>query len=125
MKIKLGELKLKHDGIAEILNVPLPVKTAYWLSKWAVRLESELLVFDKLRLELIRKHAKSLDVDGNPTRLEGSNQYNVDYEAFAEEYTPLANEEVEIDLRPIKLEALGDVQVSPGTMAKLGEIIEE
>ena len=130
MKFKLNEIRLATDGLAEILEKELPVKTAYWLARFLDKVNSENASMEKARIILVKKHAKK-DDKGNPMFVKDkddkdTNQYDIpDVDAFQNEFIELTNEEVEIDFKPIKLEQLGDIKLKPITLAKLGKIIEE
>jgi len=130
MKFKLNEIRLATEGLAEILEKELPVKTAYWLARFLDKVNSENASMEKARINLVKKHAKK-DDKGNPMFVKDkdgkdTNQYDIpDVDAFQNEFIELTNEEVEIDFKPIKLEQLGDIKLKPITLAKLGKIIEE
>jgi len=130
MKFKLNEIRLATDGLAEILEKELPVKTAYWLARFLDKVNSENASMEKARIILVKKHAKK-DDKGNPMFVKDkdgkdTNQYDIpDMDTFQNEFIELTNEEVEIDFKPIKLEQLGDIKLKPITLAKLGKIIEE
>jgi len=130
MKFKLNEIRLATDGLGEILEKELPVKTAYWLARFLDKVNSENASMEKARINLVKKHAKK-DDKGNPMFVKDkddkdTNQYDIpDMDAFQNEFIELTNEEVEIDFKPIKLEQLGDIKLKPLTLAKLGKIIEE
>lgn len=130
MKLKLNEIRLATEGLNEILEKELPVKTAYWLARFLDKVTSENASIEKARLNLVKKHAKK-DKEGNPMFIKDkdgkdTNQYDIpDIDAFQNEFIELTNEEVEIEFKAIKLSDLGDIQLKPITLAKLGKIIEE
>lgn len=132
MKFKVGEFRNISEGLEEILTKELPVKPAYWLARFLIKLDSEVKAFERVRLNLAVQHAKK-DKDGNPILIirkdkdgKDINEYKIaDAKAFEKEFLELIEEEIEIDFKPIKLEALGDVKLKPITLAKLGKIIEE
>jgi len=129
MKFKVGELKVIGEGLSEILEKELPVKPSYWLSRIAIKLDSELKAFEGARVKLVIKHAKK-DEKGNPIVLKDKSgkptrNYDVtDMDAFNKEYDELAEQEIEININPIKLDALGDINLKPVILAKLEKIIE-
>jgi len=130
MKFKLNEIRLATEGLSEILEKELPVKTAYWLARFLDKVNSENASMEKARINLVKKHAKK-DKDGNPMFIldkdgKNTNQYDIpDINAFQDEFIELTNEEVDIEFKPIKLEQLGDIQLKPLTLVKLGKVIEE
>ena len=129
MKIKAGEIRFINEGLREILEKELPVKPAYWLARFLTKLNQETESFEKARVNLVVKHAKK-DKEGKPLfkkDAEGKklNEYDVpDMEAFNKEFLLLAEEEFEIDFKPIKLDDLGDIKIKPVILAKLEKIIE-
>ena len=129
MKFKAGELKVIGEGLSEILEKELPVKPSYWLSRIAIKLDSELKAFEGARVKLVIKHAKK-DEKGNPIVLKDKSgkptrNYDVtDMDAFNKEYDELAEQEIEININPIKLDTLGDINLKPVILAKLEKIIE-
>jgi len=129
LKFKAGELKVIGEGLSEILEKELPVKPSYWLSRIAIKLDSELKAFEGARVKLVIKHAKK-DEKGNPIVLKDKSgkptrNYDVtDMDAFNKEYDELAEQEIEININPIKLDALGDINLKPVILAKLEKIIE-
>ena len=130
MKFKLNEIRLATEGLSEILEKELPVRTSYWLARFLDKVNSENASMEKARINLVKKHAKK-DKDGNPMFVldkdgKNTNQYDIpDVNAFQDEFIELTNEEVDIEFKPIKLEQLGDIKLKPITLAKLGKIIEE
>ena len=129
MKIKAGEIRFIHEGLKEILQIELPVKPAYWLARFLTKLNQETESFEKARLNLAIKHAKK-DKEGKALYKKDKdgkqlNEYDVpDIEAFNKEFLLLAEEEFEIDFKPIKLDDLGDIKLKPVILAKLEKIIE-
>lgn len=129
MKIKAGDLRNKGIGLIEILKIELPVKPSYWLARIANKIDPEIIAFEKARMGLVRKYAKK-DLKGNPIFLKDENgkpvnEYNIpNLEEFQKEYDELSAQEIDINIDPIKLGALGDIKIKPVILAKLGKIIE-
>ena len=131
MEIKVGEFRNLNEGLNEILNIELPVKPAYWLARFLTKLSEEEKVFEKARINLVTKHSKK-DKKGKPviitSKVEGKDVSNYDLadpEAFQKEFEQLVEEKIVIDFNPIKLSDLGDINLKPITLARLGKIIEE
>lgn len=115
--IKLGELKGITKGLEEILGKELPIKPAYWFGKLTKNIQQEVHLFEAARRKLIEKHGQR-DADGKLVT-ENNRYMFTDTEAFNAEYNELANTDVEIDFKPILLDSLGDVKISPITMIGL------
>lgn len=130
MKIKVNEIRSIGEGLNEILEKELPVKPAYWLARFANKLDSEIKAFERVRMNLVTQHAKK-DENGKLLFIkndkgENTNQYDItDMVAFNKEFAELAEEELEVNFKPIKLEQLGDIKLKPMTLAKLEKIIIE
>jgi len=129
MKIKAGEVKIINEGLRGILDIELPVKPAYWLARILTKMNQEAEPFEKARVNLVMKHAKK-DKDGKPMFIKDkdgkpTNDIDVaDIGEFNKEFSVLAEEEFDIDIKPIKLEDLGDIKIKPVILAKLEKIIE-
>jgi len=129
MKIKAGDLRNIGSGLIEILQIELPVKPSYWLARIGNKINSEQKVFETARMNLIKKHAKK-DKDGKPLVIKDrdgkpTNNFDVpDIEAFNKDFEELTEQEIEINIDPIKLEALGNIKIKPVILAKLEKIIE-
>jgi hypothetical protein len=112
------------QGLDEINKIDLPVKPAYWLSRFTNKVVSEAKAFDTVRMKLIDKYSEK-DEKGKPVIDDKSKEYKlVDREAFAKEFEELVEQEFEIDYKPVKLADLGDVKIKPVILAKLEKIIE-
>jgi hypothetical protein len=128
MKLKAGEIKIINEGLKEILLKELPVKPAYWLARIAMKLETEIKTFEQARMGLINKYSNK-DEKGNPAikkTKDGQSQFDItDVEGFEKEFNELNSQEIEIDIKPIKLADLGELNIKPVTLARLEKIIEE
>jgi len=124
MKFKCSEIRTIMQGLDEINKIDLPVKPAYWLSRFTNKVVNEAKAFDTVRMKLIDKYSEK-DEKGKPVIDDKSKEYKlVDREAFAKEFEELVEQEFEIDYKPVKLADLGDVKIKPVILAKLEKIIE-
>lgn len=121
MKLKLGEVRpmidaLQGNGIDGcVLDEKLPVKTSYWLARALTQLRTEFEPFEKARQKLVEIHAKRHKKDqkdkkgkviakkGEMVRV-GNIFLMEDTEKFNEEYSELAEQEIEIKYEPIPIE---------------------
>jgi len=125
MKIKVGEIRPLIEGLEEIIKIDLPVKPAYWLARYLTKIGEEAKAFDNVRVKLIDKYGKK-DEKGKPIVNKKTSNYEIeDTESFAKEFGELAEQEFEIDFKPIKLADLGDIKIKPIILARLSKIIEE
>ena len=132
MKFNLGEVMSMQQSLNTILALELPVKPAYWLSRFADKIQAEMQAMEKARMKLIEKYAKK-DKDGKPMMKKDKdgkpiNEYDLtkaNTEKFQLEFAELGKEEFEIDFEPIKFDQLGDIKLKPFTLVQLGKIITE
>lgn len=122
IKVQLGELRNITEGLNEIGEVKLPIKTAYWIGRIAKKVHSEMETFEKIRLELIKKHALT-DTDGQPVIEDGQYQFGDNRGEFEKEFMELATEEIEINVNPLKLDQFGGAEVEPTTLLRLDKFI--
>lgn len=107
--LKMGEILELLPSAKALLATKLPGTPQYRLSRFVDKVSSELRVFEKERLDLIKEL-------GTPT--EDGNGYEIKDEAKLEEFktkiAELLDEEVKIDLAPLteqmfeKAEVVGD-----------------
>jgi hypothetical protein len=115
MNIKLGDLFVVRDLLNEILvpkdeaEIRIPVKTAYWLTKFMNKLQKEIKDYEESRIKLCVKHSEK-DENGNPIIKENNYQIGSS-ETFQEEYNELKNIEIEIPFSQLTLEQFGDINI--------------
>lgn len=106
MKVTLNQIVSSVDGLKALLDVKLPFKISYRISKLVNnKLESELKIYNELRNKLITDLGEKNE-DGNyqvkdPKKLE----------EFTEKMQELLNQEVELDFEPLKVEDIGDAVI--------------
>jgi hypothetical protein len=123
MKVHLRELQELVQGLNSILEEKLPAKIAYWLARNADKLNQEMRAFEKTRINTLEKHATK-DKNGKPVIK--NNRYELkDTKDFDAEISKFLDEEIDIDLKTISLEALGDVKLKTIDMIRLQKIIKE
>jgi antitoxin component YwqK of YwqJK toxin-antitoxin module len=120
--VKLGELRGIVESLNEIMKEKLPVKTAYSFGKLARAVQKEIEVYEEGRLKLIDRYVKRGD-DGKPVIINGN--YDIgDKEGFGKEFYELGSIEAQFDFKPVSLDALGDISVSPVAINGLDRFIE-
>ena len=139
MKIKAMETKLMYEGLDGILQLKIPTKPAYWLSRFLSKILPEFQAFDKIRVQLVDKYSTK-DEEGKVVYIkdkEGKDTKEPDIkdrEGLEEEFRILGEQEFEINFKPIKLDDLicdvcdkcgKEKNEIPGLILfKLGKIIE-
>lgn len=120
MKLKMHEIVIAYDAIRRHANRPFPPLIAYRIQKNIRALEPDASAYEKARQELIRDKygVKSSDVNGGE-------RYDVPPEKFEEftgELKPLQDQELEIPILTIPLEAI--VQITPVELMALEWMFE-
>jgi len=123
MKLKLGELKPIMEALPVILEEKLPVKTAYWFTRTFRDLAREFKIFNETRMKLVDRYAKR-DEKGKYIVKDGRYVMK-DEKAFDREYDELAEQEIEIKFEPITIDQLGDINIKPMDLLKLGRLIKQ
>lgn len=125
MKLMLGELANIIQGISAIVEEKLPIKTSYWLTRDADKMTSELKVFETSRQKLLDTYALK-DKNGEKILAEDKQSYKMqDIQKFQEEFSKLAETEIDVDLKTFKLSDFGKVDISVSDMVKLKPIIQD
>lgn len=119
--IKLGELREIMEGLNEMLDKELPIKTAYWFGKLAKKIQKEYGELEENRMKLVQKHAKKGET-GNPI-IENDKFVFANQDSFNAQFLELLETEVQIDFKPIALDRLGDIKLSPIAMIGLEKFL--
>ncbi|MBI4720822.1 MAG: hypothetical protein HY770_06305 [Chitinivibrionia bacterium] len=121
--VHVGELPAILEGINEISEARLPIKTAHKVAKIAKKVVEERQIAETSRMKLVDRYAEK-DENGRPVT-EGNVYKFADVEGFGKEYGELCEIEISIDIEPLTLDELGDVQLMPVTLIKLDAFIAE
>jgi len=121
--VALGELKDIIDGLSEIAETKLPVKTAYWVNKISRVVVKEFGTFEDQRIKLINRYAKK-DEKGRPL-IENDNFVLADAEGFNKDFSELASMEIDLHVNPFSIDQFGDIEISPLSLAKLGRLLAD
>jgi len=124
MKVKAGEIRGIVEAIDKTANLKLPIKISYWLARTAKQLDPEFRAFEESRLKLIQAHAEK-DDEGKVVPAGEGQVKIVDAEKFNEEYSEIADQEIEIKMDPIALDALGDIDIEPAVVHGLLPLLKE
>lgn len=121
IKIKLSELHAAAPHFKRVMSERMPVKTAYRLKRLVDRVDSELKSFEKQQNEFIKE--LGAPDPKNPVMI--SIQDPEKMVEFGKRMDELGSLEITIDRDHIKLEDLGNINVSPIEMSALSKFIEE
>jgi hypothetical protein len=125
-KINLGQMANEtfKSTMQVLLGQPLPVRTAFKIKTLVNQFNAELTKFSELRKELLDRFCKK-DEQGGPL-LDDKGMYQFEPEqlpAVSQAINDLAA--IEVEVTPIKLAELGDIQLTAQQLFDLGSILEE
>ncbi len=126
IKVKLNTLLDSLSILKELANKELKGRTAFQLGKLIKKVDEEYSLFNETREKLLNKYAAK-DENGS-YKIGENNEYtfeNNNYQLFMEEISSIINTEIEIEASPIKLEDIGELQLTPAQMVMLESFIEE
>jgi hypothetical protein len=118
MKVTLGKLVDSADSLGRIVQLPLKAKIAYRSKKLVEFSDRELKNFNDRVLDLYKKYGEL--VEGDKYRLIPDNT-----KQFLKEMDELRAEEVEFHVLPIKVDDLGDNEISILDISRLDYFIME
>jgi len=127
MNLKGIKVKIKQivnpdfsQAYVKLMKLQVPMKTAYKLKKIAELITDEQKKYEELRKELLTKLGEknedgSLKIDQGIVSL-GENQ-----QAYYEQHLELLD--IDVEMGVIKIDDLGDAQLSAAELSSLGELI--
>ena len=126
--VELGKIINSQQALSDLVRQKLPIKTSYWLSRNSKLLAKEVETLDALRSNLLEEHGEK-DADGKFVILEGgANQIVLKpsmREEFWKQFNDLLSCKVEVKLKIVKLEQLGNIEIAPLDLTVLDYMIEE
>jgi hypothetical protein len=132
VRVKLGELPNMVQGLNALVGKELPYKTAYWVSRVALKVDKESRLFEEARIKMLMRFTKyetaeEAIANGRPTNplpLMNGNSFDLaDPQGFAKAFNDLAQEEIEINVNPFTHEQLEKLEVSGATLLMLGPLV--
>lgn len=118
MKLTFGTLYDLSSGLNKLLDKELPTKVALFVQQNYKKVSDELNPSNEVRKSLIEKYKEKENEDG-------SVQLKKDkVELYKKEVNELMEQQVDIDLKSIKLSDLGE-SIKPRTLGLLEPIIKE
>ena len=112
IKIQAGLIPGIFQTLDYMGTQQLPFKTTYWIRRFLVKLDPEAKAFNETRMKILEEHVER-DEGGN-LKTDGDRYVLQDEAAFAQQYGPLAMQEIEIpfDKIAIKMEQLEQIDIS-------------
>jgi len=116
--MKLNYVKIERilEGLKELIELELPVKTSFKIRKIIKTLSSDYNVFVEERNNIIKKF--ELDEKGS---IKSDEDKNKAIELIHE----IAIEEIEYNLEKITFDELGDCKIKTSTILNIDNILEE
>lgn len=113
MKIKLKEIINQADNIGKLSEMKLPIKASYRINRIISKILPDIKQYNEKRLEVIKE--LGIADEKNPE------VYNVPKEKlpeFTKQIEELLSIEVEIDLEPISIIELGEINIEPALLVE-------
>ena len=125
VKIPLKEITQNIQLLSDLTTNTMPARTAYKFTKIIKQCVDEVNQYNVARKALIEKYAQrneenEIIYDNNQATVSSDN-----YTLFQQELNDLLNTEVEINVLPIKLNELDNLDFTPGQLIMLYPFIEE
>ena len=115
MKITMARVLSIREELDSLFMKDMPVKTAWKISKFIRRVESEYNDFEKNRMKILDKY-----VDKEVGKVPDDKQ-----QELMEEMEDLLDVEVEIEVDTVDISELGDISLPPLDMAKMSFLFDE
>ena len=112
MKIKLAEIKSRHQLLCMIGDKKLPIKISHAVGKNILKLQEELEAIEKARIKLVEQHAEK-EEDGTCKIVDGHYELGDNEQKLNEEFMEFMNSEVEVAVYTVPeaiLETMEDVR---------------
>lgn len=119
MKVTNGEIRMAKEALPKLINLRIPVSLSFKLARLANKVNRLYQDMEVVRLKLVNQHGTKAK-DGN-INIEGSSPE--EQGKFWTEFVELLNQEVEVNIEPIKLPET--LEVEPSTLMPLVNFLEE
>ena len=118
MKLKIKEVLEASAILQKITGFSLPAKVSYNIMRNMKKIEHEIKPFEESRLQLVHKYGKETE-DG---------KFSVSEENLPEFYKDVASlleEDIEVDIRPIKIDQIQDIKLTANEIQFIDFIFEK
>lgn len=122
MKIKLAEVKTRHQSLCLLGNKKLPIKLSYAIGKNIMKLQSEMEDIEKARINLIQQYAEK-EGDGTYKVVDGHYELGDNTEKFSDEYKEFLDSEEEIAICTVPEAVVEDMDDSRYDVLTVAELI--
>lgn len=118
MKLTIKQVIEAAPVLKKITSFSMPAKASYNIMRNMRKIEQEIKPFEESRLQLVHKYGKETE-PGKVTVAEEN------LEAFYKDVASLLDEEIEVDIRPVKIDQLNEVKLTPNEMQFIDFIIDK
>lgn len=115
MKITMMKIMNIRNELEALFMKDVPIEASWAISKFIRQIEVEYNDFEKNRVKILKKY---IDEETGKVPEDKQNE-------LQKEMENLLDVEVELDIRPIPINALGDVSVPPLSLAKMSFLFTE
>lgn len=120
IELNLHEVLESVEALKMLASRSFPARVAFQIARLSREVQKENDLFEQQRNELIKKYC-SYDENGN---VKYNEQHYIEFEPdkwplFENELNALLNTTVQLNVEPIDLQELGDMQFSPEQMMKI------
>ena len=124
--VTLKDIVDSQEIMRSLSNKPLRGRAAFKVGRLLKKLETELTVFNDTRVRLIETYAKKNEDGTYATNDKNEYQFDADNaNKFVEEINKLLLETIEIDVNPILIDEIEELDFTPADMVMLEPFIEE
>jgi len=121
MQIKLKQIIDSETGLGIITNLKFKATELFKVTKFVEALDQEIKSFNSVREEKIKQFGEQKKVDGKQVfEVSKENQ-----QQFFTEMEELLNQDIELEVPEISLEAFGDIEMSPKEFLSLKWLLKE
>jgi hypothetical protein len=118
MEMKLVDIQRAKPALTKILNANLPIKVAFRLGRLAKEVDKVLVEIEDIRSKLVQKYGSTTE-QGVSVKPENIAKFQEEFSSF------LSEESIDLDVEPIKLDLLGDLELTPLDVVSLDFLLEE
>lgn len=121
MKIKLAEVRQRHQALCTLASKKLPVKLSYAIGKNIMKLQEEMDVIEKERIKLVEQYAVK-EEDGSFKNVDGHYDIGDNEQQLNAEYSELLNMDTEMEIHTVPeyiVECMDDPRYDVLTAAEL------
>lgn len=116
MKISNEKLANSINVLSKLINMELPIKLSYALSKNITKIDRELEAYNKERQKLIEKYGEK-DEEGKLKTKEDGTINILDIDNFNKDLKEILEIETEVDIHLIDLDKFeADINITPGEL---------